>query len=184
MASPGRPEAAPVVVVGQGVSVPAATPGRPNPNAPLGQSPRPAPSNGVNPIGPQTPPVRAPECPPVTANPVGCPPLPKPQPIVPQPGHPSLAICRPLPLEQLRFPPGSQMVVCGSGFRPGEAVTITVVGRRGTVSASAEAGPDGSFRSALPPTTCQVMPLYAVARGNKGSVSNALPMPLLVCRRG
>jgi hypothetical protein len=134
---------------------------------------------------PLTRPSLAPRCPPITANPIsanpiGCPgPLP-PQPIVPQSGHARVLLC----IQPLAFPPiavGS--MVCGVGFRSEEAVTVTVSGRAGTTSWQVTTGRDGSFRSMLPPAACRLMPASLSARGNRGSVSNALPLTLVSCRR-
>jgi hypothetical protein len=74
-------------------------------------------------------------------------------------------------------------LVCGVGFRPEKLVTVTVSGHTGTTSWQLTAGRDGSFRSALPPAACRLMPAYLSARGNRGSVSNALPLTLASCRR-
>jgi hypothetical protein len=119
-------------------------------------------------------------CPPIGANPIGCPgPFP-PQPIVPQTGHARVLLCT----QPITFPPlGVGTLVCGVGFRPEEVVTVTVNGRTGTTSWQITAGRDGSFRSGLPPTACRLIPAYLSARGNRGSVSNALPLTLASCRR-
>jgi hypothetical protein len=74
-------------------------------------------------------------------------------------------------------------MVCGVGFRSEEAVTVTVSGRAGTTSWQVTTGRDGSFRSMLPPAACRLMPASLSARGNRGSVSNALPLTLVSCRR-
>lgn len=73
-------------------------------------------------------------------------------------------------------------MVCGTGFVPGELVTITVTGRLGSVFTQASALADGSVRGTLPPTACRVLPLYAIARGNKGSLSNAVPIGQIGCQ--
>jgi hypothetical protein len=115
---------------------------------------------------------------PVTANPIGCP-LP-PQPIVPATGHARVLLCT----QPLAVPPiALGALVCGVGFRPEEVVTVTVSGRTGTTSWQVTTGRDGSFRSGLPPAACRLMPAYLSARGNRGSVSNALPLTLALCRR-
>ena len=132
------------------------------------------------------PPSLAPNrCPPITANPIsanpiGCPgPLP-PQPIVPQTGHARVLLCA----QPLAVPPiAVGALVCGVGFRAEEVVTVTVSGRTGTTSWQVTTGRDGSFRSGLPPAACRLMPAYLSARGNRGSVSNALPLTLASCRR-
>jgi hypothetical protein len=117
---------------------------------------------------------------PLTANPIGCPgPLP-PQPIVPATGHARVLLCT----QPIAFPPiAVGTLVCGVGFRPEEVVTVTVSGRTGTTSWQLATGRDGSFRSMLPPAACRLMPASLVARGNRGSVSNALPLTLASCRR-
>jgi hypothetical protein len=124
-------------------------------------------------------------CPPITANPIsanpiGCPgPLP-PQPIVPQTSHARVLLCT----QPIAFPPiAVGALVCGVGFRPEEIVTVTVSGRTGTTSWQVMTGRDGSFKSGLPPAACRLMPAYLSARGNRGSVSNALPLTLASCRR-
>lgn len=135
---------------------------------------------------PLVPPSLAPNrCPPITANPIsanpiGCPgPLP-PQPIVPQTGHARVLLCT----QPIAVPPiAVGALVCGVGFRPEEVVTVTVSGRTGTTSWQVITGRDGSFRSGLPPAACRLMPAYLSARGNRGSVSNALPLTLASCRR-
>lgn len=136
---------------------------------------------------PLAPPALAPNrCPPITANPisanpVGCPGPVPPPPIVPQTGHARVLLCtQPI----MAVPPiAVGALVCGVGFRPEELVTVTVSGRTGTTSWQVTAGRDGSFRSGLPPAACRLMPAYLSARGNRGSVSNALPLTLASCRR-
>jgi hypothetical protein len=127
-------------------------------------------------------------CPPITANPinanpVGCPgPLP-PQPIVPQAGHARILLCmQPIVAGAPPITVGGHGV-CGVNFRPEETVTITVSGRMGTTSWQIAAGRDGSFRSAVPPAACRLMPSYLSARGNRGSVSNAILLTLVTCGR-
>ena len=126
-------------------------------------------------------------CPPITANPisanpVGCPgPLP-PQPIVPQAGHARILLCM-QPIVATVPPITVAAIVCGAGFRPEELVTITVTGRAGSTSWRVAAARDGSFRSTLTPAACRLMPAYLSARGNRGSVSNALPLTIASCRR-
>lgn len=147
-------------------------------------TPRPeaAPNHGQ----PMAPPSLAPNrCPPITANPIsanpiGCPgPLP-PQPIVPPTGHARVLLC----MQPIAIPPiGVGTLVCGVGFRPEEVVTVTVSGRTGTTSWQVTTGRDGSFRSMLPPAACRLMPASLTARGNRGSVSNALVLTLALCRR-
>lgn len=135
---------------------------------------------------PLAPPSLAPNrCPPITANPIsanpiGCPgPLP-PQPIVPPTGHARVLLC----MQPIVVPPiAVGTLVCGVGFRPEEVVTVTVTGRTGTTSWQVMTGRDGSFRSGLPPAACRLMPANLSARGNRGSVSNALPLSLASCRR-
>ena len=120
----------------------------------------------------------APGCPGIVANPIGCrPPLP-PQPVPPPQSPARINLC-PSPLAA---PPIGLAVICGSGFHPVELVTITVTGRLGTTSWQVVAQSDGTFRTVMPPTACRLMPLYAIARGNRGSVSSALPLNLLACR--
>ena len=130
-------------------------------------------------------------CPPITANPIstnpiGCPgPLP-PQPIVPQAGHARILVCmQPIvaAAPPIAAPPiAVGAMVCGAGFRPEELVTITVTGRAGSTSWRVAAGRDGSFRSTVPPAACRLMPAYITARGNRGSVSNAVPLTFAACR--
>jgi hypothetical protein len=160
---------------------PVATTAAPGPES-LVTQPDGAPAQGQ----PLVPPSLAPNrCPPITANPisanpVGCPgPLP-PQPIVPQTGHARVLLCA----QPIAFPPiAVGTLVCGVGFRPEEVVTVTVSGRTGTTSWQVATGRDGSFGSMLPPAACRLMPAYLSARGNRGSVSNALPLTLASCRR-
>ncbi|HKV31189.1 MAG TPA: hypothetical protein VJT14_09255 [Candidatus Dormibacteraeota bacterium] len=133
------------------------------------------------------PPVKPNLCPPITANPItanpiGCPgPLP-PQPIVPPAGHARILLC-PQPIVAGLPPIPIGAMVCGAGFRPEEVVTITVKGRIASTSWQVAARPDGTFRSGLPPTACRLMPAYMTARGNRGSVSNVVPLFLVACRR-
>jgi len=117
---------------------------------------------------------------PITANPIGCPgPMP-PQPIVPPTGHARVLLCT----QPIAIPPiAVGTLICGVGFRPEEVVTVIVSGRTGTTSWHVTTGRDGSFRSMLPPAACRLMPAYLSARGNRGSVSNALPLILASCRR-
>jgi hypothetical protein len=150
--------------------------------SPITTQPEATPSQGQLLAPPSLAPNR---CPPVTANPIsanpiGCPgPLP-PQPIVPQTGHARVLLCT----QPIAFPPiAVGTLVCGVGFRPEELVTVTVSGRTGTASWQVTTGRDGSFRSMLAPAACRLMPAYLSARGNRGSVSNALPLTLVSCRR-
>jgi hypothetical protein len=144
--------------------------------------PEAAPTQGQLLVPPSLAPNR---CPPITANPIsanpiGCPgPLP-PQAIVPQTGHARVLLCT----QPVAIPPiAVGTLVCGVGFRPEEVVTVTVSGRTGTTSWQVTTGRDGSFRSMLPPAACRLIPAYLSARGNRGSVSNALPLILASCRR-
>jgi hypothetical protein len=73
--------------------------------------------------------------------------------------------------------------VCGAGFHAKELVTITVSGRMGRTSWQVTARSDGTFRSALPSAACRLMPAYVIARGNGGSVSNAVPLTFVACGR-
>ena len=119
---------------------------------------------------------------PITANPIGCPgPMP-PQPIVPPTAHARIQLC-PQPIVAGVPPITVGAMVCGAGFRPEELVTITVNGRIGSTFWQVTARPDGTFRSGLPPAACRLTPAYMTARGSRGSVSNAVPVSLLVCRR-
>lgn len=119
---------------------------------------------------------------PITANPIGCPgPLP-PQPIVPQTGHARILLCQ-QPIVAVAPPITVGVMVCGAGFRPEEQVTITVTGRMGRTSWQVAARPDGTFQSTLPPAACRLLPAYLSARGNRGSVSNAVPLTFAACRR-
>jgi len=138
-------------------------------------------------LQPLIPPSVAPNrCPPITANPikanpVGCPgPLP-PQPIVPQAGQARVLLCM-QPMVAGVPPTTVGATVCGVNFRPEEMVTITVSGRTGRTSWQVVTGRDGSFRSSLPPAACRLMPAYLSARGNRGSVSNAIPLTMASCR--
>ena len=137
---------------------------------------------------PLVPPALAPNrCPPITANPikanpVGCPGPLLPQPIVPQAGQAHIFQCM-QPMAAAAPPIAVGAIVCGASFHPEEMVTITVSGRTGTTSWQVAAGRDGSFRSALPAAVCRLMPAYLSARGNRGSVSNALPLTVAWCRR-
>ncbi len=125
---------------------------------------------------PPTPPNR---CPPVVANPVGCPAPLLPQPIVPQAGHARIAFCG----QVIGDVVGSSPAVCGAVFRSGEAVTVSVTGRMGTTSWFTTAGADGTFRTAVPTSACRLLPGYVTARGIRGSVSNTLPLTVVACRR-
>jgi hypothetical protein len=156
-----------------------AAPWSASPTTPLPQA---APTQGQPLVAPS---LALNRCPPITANPIsanpiGCPgPLP-PQPIVPQTGHARVRLCT----QPVAIPPiAVGTLVCGVGFHPEEAVTVTVSGRTGTTSWQLTTGRDGSFRSMLPPAACRLMPAYLSARGNRGSVSNALPLALASCRR-
>jgi hypothetical protein len=120
-------------------------------------------------------------CPPITANPVGCPgPLP-PQPISPQTGHARILLCAE-PIVPGAPPITLGATVCGAGFHPEELVTITTSGRMGRTSWQVTARSDGTFRSVLPPAACRLMPAYVIARGNHGSVSNAVLLTYAACR--
>ena len=137
---------------------------------------------------PLVPPSLAPNrCPPITANPistnpVGCPgPLP-PQPISPQTGHARILLCV-QPIAAAAPPTMVGTVVCGAGFHAEERVTITISGRAGSTSWQVTTARDGSFRSMVPQAACRLMPAYITARGNRGSVSNAVPLTIAVCRR-
>jgi hypothetical protein len=123
-------------------------------------------------------------CPPITANPVsanpvGClGPLPA-QPITPQTAHARILLCS----QPIAPPIRVGAVVCGAGFRPEELVTITVSGRTGTTSWQATARPDGTFRSVLPQAACRLMPASITAKGNRGSLSNAVVLTIAACSR-
>jgi len=52
----------------------------------------------------------------------------------------------------------------------------------GRTSWQVAARPDGTFRSTLPPAACRLVPGYLTARGNRGSVSNAVPLTIWACR--
>jgi hypothetical protein len=116
----------------------------------------------------------------VSANPVGClGPLP-PQPVVPQAGHARILLCsQPIAAPPMRV----GAVVCGAGFRPEELVTITASGRTGTTSWQAVARQDGTFRSVLPQAACRLMPASITAKGNRGSLSNAVVLTIAACSR-
>jgi hypothetical protein len=132
----------------------------------------------ARPAAPSVPRAVVPGCPGIVANPVGCPvPLP-PRPVPPLQNLARINLC---PSLLAALPVGSA-AICGSGFHPVELVTITVTGRLGTTSWQVVAQSDGTFRTVVPLTVCRLMPLYAVARGNRGSISNTLPLNLLVCR--
>jgi hypothetical protein len=104
-----------------------------------------------------------------------------PQPIAPQIGHARILLCV-QPISAF-VPPGvGGTMVCGVAFRPEELVTITVTGRMGSTSWQVAARPDGTFRSTLPPAACRLVPGYATARGNRGSISNAVPITVTACR--
>jgi hypothetical protein len=125
-------------------------------------------------------------CPPITANPikanpVGCPGLLPPQPIVPQAGQAHIFQCM-QPMVASAPPITVAATVCGASFRPEEIVTITASGRTGMTSWQVATGRDGSFRSTLPAGACRLMPAYLSARGNRGSVSNSLPLTMAACR--
>ena len=119
-------------------------------------------------------------CPGIVANPIGCPASVPPPPIAPQTGNARILLCaQPF---VAGVPPGLRgAVVCGAGFHPEELVTISVRGRLGSTSWQVGARPDGTFRSVLPPAACRLMPAYATARGNRGSVSNPLPLTITAC---
>ena len=119
-------------------------------------------------------------CPPITANPVGCPASLPPQPIGPQTGHARILLCQQA-IVGAAPPILRAAVLCGTGFRPAELVTIAVIGRLGNTSWQVTARVDGTFRSGLPTAACRLMPSYATARGNRGSVSNAVPLGVTAC---
>ncbi|MDQ6711854.1 MAG: hypothetical protein M3Z28_01505 [Candidatus Dormibacteraeota bacterium] len=72
--------------------------------------------------------------------------------------------------------------VCGAGFRPEEQVTVTVSGRMGSTSWQVAVRSDGTLRTSVPLAACRLIPAYLTARGNRGSVSNAVPLSMLACR--
>jgi hypothetical protein len=162
---------------------PVATAAAPGPES-LVTQPDGAPAQGQ----PLLPPSLAPNrCPPITANPistnpVGCPGSLPPQPISPQTGHARILFCM-QPIAAAAPPITVASVLCGAGFRPEELVTITVSGRAGSTSWKVTTARDGSFRSTVPATACQLMPAYITARGNRGSVSNAVPLTMAACGR-
>ncbi len=71
--------------------------------------------------------------------------------------------------------------LCGSHFHPGERVTLTVSGPRGSFSWQLNADASGNFIALLPPALCQLLPLTLVAAGNEGSRSNMLTFAPNVC---
>jgi hypothetical protein len=71
--------------------------------------------------------------------------------------------------------------LCGSHFRPGERVTLTVSGPRGNFSWQLNAGAGGTFMAPLPPALCRWLPRTLVASGNEGSHSNTLTFTPNVC---
>jgi hypothetical protein len=71
--------------------------------------------------------------------------------------------------------------LCGSHFHPGERVTLTVTGSRGSFSWQLSADTSGNFMASLPPALCQWLPLTIVADGNEGSRSNVLAFVPDVC---
>jgi hypothetical protein len=103
-----------------------------------------------------------------------------PRPVVPLPGHPAIAVCGPIPA----VPTIRSVVpaVCGGGFHPAEVVTLTLIGRLGRLTWLAVAGPDGSFRSAIPSGYCRLLALSIVARGSRGSLASAPATALTFCR--
>ena len=121
------------------------------------------------------------QCPAITANPIGCPVLLPPQPIGPQAGHARILVCA-QPVAAVVPPITVGASMCGAGFKADELVTITVSGRMGRAAWQVAARPDGTFRSSVPPTACRLLPAYVSARGNRGSMSNAIPLPISVCR--
>jgi hypothetical protein len=163
-----------------GTSSPSGSVGGATPGPETLTTPQPDAAPTQNPL--LVPPSLAPNrCPPITANPIGCPgPLP-PQPIVPQTGQARILWCPQLVVAAI--PPITVgAMVCGVSFHPGELVTITLIGRMGRTSWQVAARPDGTFRSALPPAACRLVPGYLTARGNRGSVSNAVPLTIGTCR--
>jgi hypothetical protein len=161
-----------------GPSGPAVATTAPGPEALTTPQPGAAPTQR-QPLAPQ--PAAPNRCPPFIANPVGCPGPWPPQPIVPQAGHARILLCL-QPIVATALPRVNGAIVCGVGFRPEELVTITVSGRMGSNSWQVAARPDGTFRSGLPPAACRLMPAYVTARGNHGSVSNAVLLTILACR--
>ncbi len=149
-----------------------------SPAAGIGAAPRASVPRPLNPVS--TPAVAANHCPPVVANPVGCPGPVAPQPIVPQASHARIAFCGFVTGGALKV---ESPAVCGAAFRPGELVTVSLTGRMGSTSWLTSAAADGTFRTAVPTSACRLLPGYLAARGNRGSVSNTLPLIVLVCRR-
>jgi hypothetical protein len=123
-------------------------------------------------------PVRPTQCP-RTANLLGCP-VPYPLPVViPPASHARIIICAQSAVLDLM---GRAAALCGSGFRAGELVAITVVGRLGSTSWQSTARPDGTFTSVVPVSACRLMPIYATARGNRGSVADSVRIAATSCR--
>jgi hypothetical protein len=124
-------------------------------------------------------PVRPTKCPVLTADLLGCP-VPYPLPVViPPSSHARILVCAVSAAGDLI---GRAAAVCGSGFHAGELVTISVVGRLGSTSWQSSARPDGTFKSLVPASACRLIPIYANARGNRGSVSNAVAISAASCR--
>ena len=110
---------------------------------------------------------------------IGCPSSSPPAPPAP---NPTIILCslQPLPPGQPTFLPGSD-AVCGIGFKPGEGLTLTATGSRGTLSWSAQANARGQFESFLPPVLCRILPVSLRATGNSGDHSNALAIIRSTC---
>ncbi len=163
----------PSAAAAAGAVTPSGTPAARVGTAPSGSVPLP-----LNPVS--TPAGAANRCPPVVANPVGCPAPLLPQPIVPQASHARIAFCGFITGGALKV---ASPAVCGAAFRSGELVTVSLTGRMGSTSWLTTAAADGTFRTAVPTSACRLLPGYLAARGNRGSVSNTLPLIVLVCRR-
>jgi hypothetical protein len=114
-------------------------------------------------------------CPPPTRTP-----LPSPSPPA---GSPPIWFCpgAPVPFQAAPGIVELRGLVCGAHFHPGERVTLTVSGPRGSFSWQLNADASGNFTAPLPPTLCRWLPLTLVAAGNEGSHSNALALAANSC---
>jgi hypothetical protein len=94
----------------------------------------------------------------------------------PAAGSPTIWFCPLLPVPYYLSPGVIALkgFLCGSHFQPGERVTLTVRGSRGSFAWQLSADANGNFTASLPPALCQWQPLTIVADGNEGSHSNVL----------
>jgi hypothetical protein len=124
-------------------------------------------------------------CPPQSEAPsIACPlPTQTPGAKPPAAGSPTIWFCPASPLPYYLAPGEIALkgFLCGSHFQPGERVTLTVSGSRGSFAWQLSADASGNFIASLPPALCQRLPLTIVADGNEGSHSNVLAFVANAC---